>query len=143
MKILQWLEINNISKDQYYYWQRKLKEICIDTLERQAAIFVDLPVTKEVPISIEFWKIFFYGHQSCQNISENKKTVVSGLLKVKVHQLDCLRLKYLSYKKKKGVVMSMYAYTGIGRIENKKITINKVKESKEKADKENIPHTIK
>lgn len=39
--------------------------------------------------------------------------------------------------------MSMYAYTGIGRIENKKITINKVKESKEKADKENIPHTIK
>lgn len=28
-------------------------------------------------------------------------------------------------------------------IENKKITINKVKESKEKADKENIPHTIK
>ena len=26
MKILQWLEINNISKDQYYYWQRKLKE---------------------------------------------------------------------------------------------------------------------
>ena len=39
MKILQWLEINNISKDQYYYWQRKLKETCIDTLERQAATF--------------------------------------------------------------------------------------------------------
>lgn len=34
MKILQWLEINNISKDQYYYGQRKLKETCIDTLER-------------------------------------------------------------------------------------------------------------
>lgn len=143
MKILQWLEINNISKDQYYYWQRKLNEICIDTLERQAATFVELPVTKEVPISTEFWKIFFHCHQSCQNISENKKTVVSGLLKVKVHQLDCLRLKYLNYKKKRGAVMSMYAYTGIGRIENKKITINKVKESKEKADKENIPHTIK
>ena len=38
MKILQWLEINNISKDQYYYWQRKLKETCIDTLERQKII---------------------------------------------------------------------------------------------------------
>ena len=44
MKILQWLEINNISKDQYYYWQKKLKETCIDTFERQAATFVELPV---------------------------------------------------------------------------------------------------
>lgn len=51
MKILQWLEINNISKDQYYYWQRKLKETCIDTLERQAATFAELPVTKEAPAS--------------------------------------------------------------------------------------------
>ena len=37
-----------------------------------------------------FWKIFFHGHQSCQNISENKKTVVSGLLKVKVLGLERL-----------------------------------------------------
>ncbi len=99
MKILQWLEINNISKDQYYYWQRKLKETYIDTFERQAATFVELPVTKEVPISTEFWKIFFHGHQSCQNISENKKTVVSGLLKVKVHGLERLRSYYGYYKK--------------------------------------------
>lgn len=47
MKILQWLEINNISKDKYYYWQRKLKETCIDTFERQAATFVELPVLKK------------------------------------------------------------------------------------------------
>ena len=53
IKILQWLEINNISKDQYYYWQRKLKETCIDTLERQAATFVELPVTKEASASTE------------------------------------------------------------------------------------------
>ena len=53
MKILQWLEINNISKDQYYYWHRKFKETCIDTFERQAATFVKLPVTKEVPASTE------------------------------------------------------------------------------------------
>ena len=51
MKILQWLEINNISKDQYYYWEKKLKETCIDTFERQATEFVELPVTKEVPVS--------------------------------------------------------------------------------------------
>ena len=37
-----------------------------------------------------FWKIFFHGHQSCQNTSENKKTVVNGLLKVKVHGLERL-----------------------------------------------------
>ena len=51
MKILQWLEINNISKAPYSYWQRKPKETCIDTLEKQAATFVGLPVTKEVPAS--------------------------------------------------------------------------------------------
>ena len=63
MKILQWLEINNISKDQYYYWQRKLKETCIDTFERQAATFVELPVTKEVPISTELTAT----HTVCKN----------------------------------------------------------------------------
>ena len=65
MKILQWLEINNISKDQYYYWQKKLKETCIDTFERQAATFVELPVTKEVPISTELT----FTHTVCKNNS--------------------------------------------------------------------------
>lgn len=63
MKILQWLEINNISKDQYYYWQRKLKETCIDTLERQAATFVELPVTKEASASTELT----VTHSVCEN----------------------------------------------------------------------------
>ena len=63
MKILQWLEINNISKDQYYYWQKKLKETCIDTFERQAATFVELPVTKEVPVSTELT----VTHSMCEN----------------------------------------------------------------------------
>lgn len=31
MEILELLDINNISKGQYYYWQRKLKVTCIDT----------------------------------------------------------------------------------------------------------------
>ena len=65
MKILQWLEINNISKDQYYYWQKKLKETCIDTFERQAATFVELPVTKEVPASTELT----VTHTVCKNNS--------------------------------------------------------------------------
>lgn len=63
MKILQWLEINNISKDQYYYWQKKLKETCIDIFERQAATFVELPVTKEVTISTELT----FTHTVCKN----------------------------------------------------------------------------
>lgn len=67
MKILQWLEINNISKDQYYYWQRKLKETCIDTLERQAAAFVELPVTKEVPASTELT----VTHTVCKNKNDD------------------------------------------------------------------------
>lgn len=47
MRILEWLELNNVSKDQYYYWQRKLKETCIDTLEKQQTTFVELPVVNE------------------------------------------------------------------------------------------------
>ena len=47
MRILEWLELNNVSKDQYYYWQRKLKETCLDTLEKQQTTFVELPVVKE------------------------------------------------------------------------------------------------
>ena len=46
MKILPWLEINNISKDQYYYCQKKLKETCIDTFERQVAKFVEMMYVK-------------------------------------------------------------------------------------------------
>ena len=47
MRILEWLELNNVSKDQYYYWQRKLKETCIDTLEKQQTTFVELPFVNE------------------------------------------------------------------------------------------------
>lgn len=67
MKILQWLEINNISKDQYYYWQRKFKETCIDTLERQAATFVELPVTKDASASTELT----VTHSVCENKNDD------------------------------------------------------------------------
>ena len=78
MKILQWLEINNISKDQYYYWQKKLKETCIDTFERQAATFVELPVTKEVPASIEST----VTHTVCKNDdSYFKDNMIAAVIK--------------------------------------------------------------
>ena len=78
MKILQWLEINNISKDQYYYWQRKLKETCIDTFERQAATFVELPVTKEVPESTELT----VTHTVCKNDdSYFKDNMIAAVIK--------------------------------------------------------------
>ena len=78
MKILQWLEINNISKDQYYYWQKKLKETCIDTFERQAATFVELPVTKEVPASIELT----VTHTVCKNDdSYFKDNMIAAVIK--------------------------------------------------------------
>lgn len=80
MKILQWLEINNISKDQYYYWQRKLKETCIDTLEKQAATFVGLPVTKEVPASTELT----VTHSVCENKNDGcsfKDNTIAAVIK--------------------------------------------------------------
>ena len=67
MNMHQWLEIKNISKDQYYYWQRKLKETCIDTLERQAATFVELPVTKEASASTELT----VTHSVCENKNDD------------------------------------------------------------------------
>ena len=78
MKILEWLEINNISKDQYYYWQRKLKETCIDKLERQAATFVELPITKEVPESTELT----VTHTVCKNDdSYFKDNMIAAVIK--------------------------------------------------------------
>ena len=72
------IEINNISKDQYYYWQKKLKETCIDTFERQAATFVELPVTKEVPASIELT----VTHTVCKNDdSYFKDNMIAAVIK--------------------------------------------------------------
>ncbi len=67
MKIFQWLEINNISKDQYYCWQKKFKETCIDTLERQVATFVELPVAKEAPASTELT----VAHTICETSNDD------------------------------------------------------------------------
>ena len=64
MKILQWLEINNISKRPVLLLAEKsLKKYVLILLKRQAATFVELPVTKEVPASTELT----VTHTICEN----------------------------------------------------------------------------
>lgn len=70
MKILEWLELNNVSKDQYYYWQRKLKETCLDTLEKQQTTFVELSVVNEQSSTTEIT----ISHSEC----DIKNTVTSS-----------------------------------------------------------------
>lgn len=38
---MQWLDEHNISKDQYYYWRKKLKDACIGSMQSS---FVEIPV---------------------------------------------------------------------------------------------------
>lgn len=52
-----------------------------------------------------FWKSFFHGHQSWQYTSENKKTVVSGLLKVKVHRMERLIFIWLTVIVLLGIIL--------------------------------------
>lgn len=61
MMVSEWLKQNNVSKDQYYYWQRKLKDACLESLQKEQVSFVELlveasrdctnkPVTKKATI---------------------------------------------------------------------------------------------
>lgn len=43
LKVSEWLKENNISKDQYYYWQRKLKDACLESMQSAKTTFVELP----------------------------------------------------------------------------------------------------
>lgn len=98
MKILQWLEINNISKEQYYYWQRKLKETCIDTFERQAATFVELPVTKS-PASTELT----VTHTICENKNDGcsfKDNTIAAVIKTNGVTFEIAKYCYTLFYKK-------------------------------------------
>ena len=79
MKILEWLELNNVSRDQYYYWQRKLKETCIDTLEKQQTTFVELPVIQEKPSTTELT----ISHDECEirNTEDASDNAVAAVIK--------------------------------------------------------------
>lgn len=43
MKISERLNQNNISKDQYYYWNRKLKDVCLESMQSEQTTFLELP----------------------------------------------------------------------------------------------------
>ena len=80
MRIFEWLELNNVSKDQYYYWQRKLKETCIDTLEKQQTTFVELPVVNEQFSTAEIT----ISHSACdtKNNVTSSDNPVAAIIKV-------------------------------------------------------------
>ena len=40
MPVKDWLAQNQVSKDQYYYWNHKLKNLCLDSIQ---PAFVELP----------------------------------------------------------------------------------------------------
>ena len=94
MRILEWLELNNVSKDQYYYWQRKLKETCIDTLEKQQTTFVELPFVNEQSSTAEIT----ISHSACDtknNVTSSDNTV-AAIIKVNgiTLELECVRREY-------------------------------------------------
>lgn len=50
MKLKDWLYENNISKDQYYYWQRKLK---MEAIKCTMPTFVDVSEVSQPPAVVE------------------------------------------------------------------------------------------
>lgn len=80
MKILEWLELNNVSRDQYYYWQRKLKETCLDTLEKQQTTFVELPVVQEQSSTTE--KTISHSECEIKNTGTSSDNTVAATIKV-------------------------------------------------------------
>lgn len=49
MSVKAWLRENGISRDKYYYWKRKLKDICLDEL---CPSFVEIAAVPETPAEI-------------------------------------------------------------------------------------------
>lgn len=46
-KVMDWIKSHNISKDKYYYWQRRLKDAYMDSNMQQGPAFVELTVAEE------------------------------------------------------------------------------------------------
>ena len=63
MMVSEWLKQNNVSKDQYYYWQRKLKDACLESLQKEQVSFVELPVE---------------ASRSCTNKPDTKKATIKS-----------------------------------------------------------------
>lgn len=49
LKLKDWLALNNLSKDQFYYWRKKVEEAC---LTQAITTLVEIPVneTKQLPV---------------------------------------------------------------------------------------------
>ena len=48
LKLKDWLESNNITKDKFYYWRRKLRDTCLDEMvqnnEADQVEFIEMPM---------------------------------------------------------------------------------------------------
>lgn len=55
MKLRDWLEQNNITRDKFYYWRRKLRDKSLDEFicgrEPDKAEFIELPIHQDIPES--------------------------------------------------------------------------------------------
>lgn len=40
LKVKEWCDLNGVTKDTYYYWKRKLKDLCLDQMDIPS--FVDI-----------------------------------------------------------------------------------------------------
>lgn len=86
MMVTEWLKQNNISKDQYYYWQRKLKDACLETMEIEQATFVELPV--EVPHTIEKMPAIKKATIKANTAPALEKAIPVATLKINAISLD-------------------------------------------------------
>lgn len=86
MMVSEWLKQNNISKDQYYYWQRKLKDACIESLQAEQATFVELPV--EVPQVCEHKPVIKKATIKASRAVIPEKNIVVATLKLGGASID-------------------------------------------------------
>lgn len=70
IKIKDWLKANNISKDQYYYWRRKLQEYAIDSID---TAFVEVPLSTAPSVNNS------YSMSAGISIADSARTVIASV----------------------------------------------------------------
>ena len=56
LSVKDWCEMNGITKDTYYYWKRKLKDLCLDQMDMPSFVDISgesLPQTPAAPTGPE------------------------------------------------------------------------------------------
>ena len=51
-KVMDWISSHNILKDQYDYWQRRLKDAYMDYNLQQSSAFVELTALKKITLML-------------------------------------------------------------------------------------------